>query len=182
MSIMVDPGQTIRELQLDSGMRVADLGAGSGHYVFEAASIVGHTGRVFGIELQQDLAARVKRAATEEGLENVEVLRGDLETYRGSMLDDASVDRIILSNIFFQITNKETLAHEAYRILKPGGKALVIDWRSSFGGMGPPPEHVVSSEDVHRLVERAGFTLDQPITPGEYHFGFIYNHPKDGAL
>lgn len=163
-------------------MRVADLGAGAGYYVFEAAALVGHTGRVFGIELQQDLAARVKRSASEEGLENVEVLRGDLEEYRGSMLEDASIDRVILSNILFQITHKETVVHEAYRILKPGGKVLVIDWRGSFGGMGPPPEHIISPEEVHRLMERAGFTLDTPISPGQYHFGFVYHHPTEGAL
>ena len=62
---------------------------------------------------------------------------------------------------------------EAYRILKSGGKVLVIDWTDSYGGMGPPVSDIVSSDNARYICEEAGFIFEKEFSAGTHHFGFI---------
>ena len=167
------PIKNVAQLGLREGMRVADLGAGSGHYTLAAAKRVGESGRVYAIEVQKELLARIKGLAKAEHLNNVEVIWGDVEEEGGVKLGDGTVDAVIISNILFQAENKTGLIEEAGRILKPGGKALVIDWIDSYGGMGPPASDIISSDDARRLCEEAGLILEKEFTAGAHHFGFI---------
>jgi len=167
------PRVNIAQLELREGMKVADLGAGSGHYTIEAAKKVGEGGRVYAIEVQKDLLARITNLAQGEHLDNVEVIWGDVEERGGTKLKDGSVDAVIISNILFQVENKKGLIEEAYRILKSKGKMLVIDWIDSYGGMGPPADSVVSSGEAVRLCEDAGLSLEKEFSAGAHHFGFI---------
>ena len=167
------PRQNIAQFGLREGMHVADLGAGSGHYTLAAAKKVGESGRVYAIEVQKDLLTRIKNLAQTEHINNVEVIWGDVENRGGTKLKDGSVDAVIISNILFQSENKGGLIAEAHRILKSKGKALIIDWIDSYGGMGPPANNIVSSDEARRLCEEAGFSFEREFPAGAQHFGFI---------
>lgn len=167
------PIQNIAQLGLREGMHVADLGAGSGHYTLAAAKRVGESGRVYAIEVQKELLARIKDLAKTEHLNNVEVIWGDVEESGGVKLGDGTVDAVIISNILFQVENKAGLIGEAGRILKSGGKALVIDWTDSYGDMGPPASDIISAGEATRLCEEAGLILEKEFPAGAYHYGFI---------
>ena len=58
-----DPKGNVLQLGLREGMRVADLGAGSGHYTLAAAAAVGHDGRVYAVDVQEDVLKHVLDAA-----------------------------------------------------------------------------------------------------------------------
>jgi len=173
-----DPQHNIDQFGLAEGMRVADLGAGSGFYSIAAGKKVGIDGKVYAVEIQADLGALVKKKASDEGLSNIEVIRGDLEQVGGSKLQDNFVDAVLLSNIFFQIGDKETFLKEALRILKPGGRAMFIDWSESFGGMGPEADAVVRESVARKYVEDAGFLVEKNISAGDHHYGFVLRKPK----
>jgi len=155
-------------------MHVADIGSGSGFYVLAAARAVGESGRVYAIDIQKELPARVKNLAEKEGFFNVEALWADVEVLGGTRLGDASVHAVIASNIFFQIEDKKNLIAEIKRILKLGGRALVIDWTDSFGGLGPEKEAVVNKETIEKLFADAGFSKEKEIKAGEHHFGVVF--------
>lgn len=61
-----DPQNNIDQFDLDSGMRVADLGAGSGAYSVAAAKKVGGDGRVYAVEVQKDLLEKIHNLAGTE--------------------------------------------------------------------------------------------------------------------
>jgi len=167
------PRQNVAQFELREGMAVADLGAGSGHYTLAAAKKVGESGRVYAVEVQKDLLARIKSLAQAEHIRNVEVIWGDVEERGGVKLKDGSVDAVIISNILFQAENKKGLIEEALRILKSGGRALVIDWIESYGGMGPSPDDIVSSDEARQLCEEGGFIFEKEFSAGAHHYGFI---------
>ena len=167
------PDRNIKQFGLREGMRVVDLGAGSGHYSFAAARMVGNSGEVHAIEVQKDLLTRLKDQAGLEGLRNIEITWGDIEEEDGTKLRDDSMDAAILSNTLFKVKDKRGTLKEAYRILKPGGRLLIVDWSESFGGMGPQPEHVIEEGRARELSEGAGFHFDSTINTGEHHYGFI---------
>ena len=167
------PDKNIKQFGLSEGMKVADLGSGSGHYTLAAARMVGTSGEVHAVEVQRELLQRFKEEIEDEGFRNITVTWGDIEEEGGTKLRDNSMDAVILSNILFQVEDKEGTIREARRILKPGGRVLVIDWTESFGGMGPEEGAVVKEENARRLFESLGFAFGSTIDAGAPHYGFI---------
>ncbi len=169
-----DPVKIIDQCGVSAGMEIADLGAGSGHYTVAASRALASTGRVYAIDLKQDLLSRLKNNAAREGLYNVEVIWGDIDKLGGTKLRDFSVDLVLLCNILFHLENKKEVVKEIKRILKPAGRVLVVDWSDSFGGIGPKPTHVVTKEKAMELFDEAGFHLDKQISAGSHHYGLMY--------
>jgi len=173
-----DPQHNINQLGIPEGARVADLGSGSGFYSIEAAKKVGPDGRVYAVDVQAEMLSLLEKKARDESISNIAVLRGDLEHLGGSTLQDSFVDVVLVSNIFFQIDDKSMFLKEAYRILRPGGRMLFIDWSESFGGMGPEQERVVGESEARTMLEETGFVFDTSIQAGDHHYGMIFRKPK----
>jgi ubiquinone/menaquinone biosynthesis C-methylase UbiE len=168
-----NPKRNIEQFMLEPGMEVADFGAGSGHLAVEAAEVVGREGTVYVIDIQRDLLTKATHIAKEHHLESLVFIHADLETPKGSTLPDGSVDAVIISNILFQVTAKEVVMQEAFRILRENGRVLVVDWSDSFGNIGPHPDQVFLEADARALAERVGFTYLADIDTGAYHYGII---------
>lgn len=168
-----DPQKNIDQFGLMEGMRVADLGAGSGAYTLAAARQVGTSGKVYAVEVQKELLSNLKNSATKQGIFNVEIIWGDIERNGATKLKDRVVDAAIVSNVLFQAEDKPGLVAEVKRILKPEGKVLVVDWKESFGGMGPHPDHVISEMEAEKIFEAGGFSIERSISAGEHHYGFV---------
>jgi ubiquinone/menaquinone biosynthesis C-methylase UbiE len=171
--MFTDPKENIYALGLSDGMVVADLGSGTGSYALATAEEIGD-GRVYAIEIQKDLLERLRNEAEDRGLGNIEIIWGDLEKEGGSTLGNESVDAVIISNTLFIVENKDIFIKEARRILKPRGKALVVDWTGSFAGLGPQPEQVFGEIEAQKLFKENGFEIEKVLlSAGEYHYGFI---------
>lgn len=170
----IDPKKAIRELGLLPGQRVADFGAGSGHYAFAAAEIVGEGGVVYALDIQRDLVSRVARDAAERRLTMIETISCDLEEEEGSHLSKGSFDAVVISNTLFQTENRKALLEEAHRILRKGGSAMVIDWKDSFKGIGPPKEAIVPLREVREWANELGFSEEKTFDPGAHHYGVIF--------
>ncbi len=171
-----EPEKNIEQFMIPSGARVADLGAGSGMYSLAAARAVGPTGTVLSVEIQKDLITRLQSAAKVEGLTNLEVIGGDIEKMGGTKIRDMSIDAAIVSNVLFQVEDRRSFVTELKRILKPGGKAIIIDWVDSYGGMGPTPEQIVSEQDVRSLLEKRDIMFERNISAGDHHYGLIFRN------
>lgn len=169
-----NPAKNIEQCGIQAGMEIADFGSGSGFYAIAAAKALAATGRVYAIDVQKDLLTKVKNQAAREGIYNLEVVWGDIEKPKGTKLRDASVDMVILSNILFQLPDKQAAVNEAKRVLRPGGKALLVDWVDSFGGIGPKANDIVSKEAAGDIFDKAGFHLEREISAGAHHYGLIY--------
>lgn len=169
----LNPKATVAKAGLLDGQRVADFSGGAGFFARAAARAVGEGGVVWFVDPNQDLLVRVKNLALGEGLHNVEVVRGSVEKKEGSKLPAASVDLVIIANLLFTSEKKADIAAEALRVLRRGGKVLVLDWKDSFGGLGPAPEHVVPLGAARALFEEHSLVFVQEIPAGAYHWGCI---------
>lgn len=173
-----DPKGNVLQLGLREGMKVADLGAGSGHYTLAAAAAVGHDGRVYAVDVQEDVLKHVLDMAHRRGLRNVEMVWGDIENRGGTKLRDHAMDAVIVSNVLFQIGHKQNLVQEALRILKPGGKLLLVDWAGAYGGMGPHPAEVVSEHAAEELFITGGFHKVKDFRAGAHHYAIVFASPE----
>lgn len=168
-----DPADTIKELYLKEGEIVAELGAGSGWYTREASRRVGHTGKVYALEVQKELVDTLRNRTKDEGLGNIECMWANIELRGGTKLADGLVDASIVANVLFQIEDKVGFAREVARITKPGGRVMIIDWVGMSEGAGPKGDHVVTESSARKLFEETGFSFDRSFNPGTHHYGII---------
>lgn len=162
---------------LPEGARVADLGSGSGHYARALAGVVGASGKVFAVDVQEDVLKHARINTHQHHTHIIESVWGDIERLGGTHLRDASIDGAVLANTLFQITHKDQLVREIARIMRPGGALLIVDWVGSFGGLGPAPDHVVGEQAAAALFVAAGFTTVKSFRSGAHHYGVILRAP-----
>jgi len=167
------PSVTLAAAHVEEGMHVADFGAGSGFFTIAAAGLVGASGVVWAVDMQPDLLTRIKSHALAAHHKNVEIVRGDLEAPKGSSLPEGQFDLVMVTNILFSLEHTKPFIEEAWRVLKPDGRVLVVDWKDSFDGMGPHPDHVVTAGKARDLFEKGGFAYIGDVPAGEYHWGFL---------
>jgi ubiquinone/menaquinone biosynthesis C-methylase UbiE len=172
-SLFLNPSAAIEAAKIHAGAEVADFGAGSGFFTRAAARAVGPAARVWAVDANRDILSHIKTLALAEGLKNVEVVHGDVEAQGGSHLPEGSMDFVIISNVLFSAHDKKALVAESNRVLKRTGRALVIDWSASHGGLGPHESQVIKEDEAHKLFEDAGFTFVESIPAGAYHWGFV---------
>ena len=169
-----NPNKNAAQMGVTPGMKIADFGAGSGAYTLALASLVGLGGKVYAVEVQQDLLKRIKNLAEKEGHKNVDVIWGDFERPNGSKLAEGCIDIVVISNTLFQLDDKRGALLEAHRTLRQEGTLVIIDWSESFKGMGPQPNDVVTKETAKRLCTDAGFMLSREFDAGSHHYGMIF--------
>jgi SAM-dependent methyltransferase len=137
-------GNPLAVADLREGETVLDLGSGGGIDVLLSAGRVGPTGRAYGVDMTDEMLALARANAARAGATNVEFVKGTIEAVP---LPDASVD-VVISNCVINLSgDKPQVLREAARVLKPGGRLLLLD-------------HVRSPIMPVRLVERL---LDRPL-------------------
>ena len=154
--------------ELAPGDTVVDLGSGSGMDVFYAASLVGPTGRVVGIDFTHEQLEKARSIAATWGATNVEFREGRIEAVP---LPDASADCVISNGVINLCPDKKAVFVEAARVLRPGGRLAIADiiteqpltesivcnadlWASCIGGAAQQELYLAA-------IESSGFVVDR---------------------
>jgi arsenite methyltransferase len=127
--------------QLKPGEHVLDLGSGGGIDVLLSAKRVGPGGKVYGLDMTDEMLALARENQRQAGLENVEFLKGEIENVP---LPENSVDVIISNCVINLSADKDRVLREAFRVLRPGGRFAVSD----VVVRGPVPEEIRRSVEL----------------------------------
>lgn len=169
----LDPDKVIEEFGIKEGMKIADFGCGAGYFAILMAKAVGENGRIYALDVLKTALESVRSRAKAEGLLNIETAWSNLEIFGGSKLPGDSVDIALLANILFQSSKKADIIKEAKRVVKKGGKMIVIDWKKDQP-MGPPQDLIVSPDSMKGMVKQEGFKLEKEFSAGDRHWGMIF--------
>jgi ubiquinone/menaquinone biosynthesis C-methylase UbiE len=163
----------IPRLALEAGMCVADIGAGTGYFAIPIARAVSPGGRVFAVDLQHAMLEDL-RARLEPGLPVV-TIEGDAVA---TTLADASVDRVLLANVWHELDDEAGALAEAARILRPEGRIAILDWRTDVEEPpGPPLEHRVAASEVRAALRARGWKVESPEPIGHFSYIVVASRP-----
>jgi len=171
--MFTDPVKNLRQFGIGEDMIVVDLGAGTGFYSVALTKMV-PKGKVYAIEIIKDFLATIKNKAKDLHLNNIECLWGNVEKIGGTNLGDDVADAVVASNIISHLENKERFINEIKRILKPGGKVLIVDWSTHLSKADSLLKKIISKEEVKKMFEELNFTSEREIDAGESHYGIIF--------
>jgi ubiquinone/menaquinone biosynthesis C-methylase UbiE len=125
---MIQPSQTIIERSgIEPGMKVLDLGSGSGTFTLDFARTVGGRGKVYALDMQAGMLKQLQEKLAKpenEDIKNVEMVQAGA----GKMpFDDASLDMVLMVSMLQEIRNQREALAEIKRVLKPGGVLAVSE-------------------------------------------------------
>ena len=171
MNDFIDPNKILNNLELREDMQVVDFGCGSGGWVIPLAQRL-EEGNVYALDVQEDPLSALRTKIEMAKLTNVKIIQSDIENQNGSKLTDDSLDLVLITNLLFQVEDEKAVLVEAKRVLKPGGKILVVEWLadSSLG----PKEKRVSANKVKQLAEEMELKLEKEFGAGACHYGLIF--------
>ncbi len=151
-------------VELKEGEVVLDLGCGVGLDLYFYAKAVGPKGKVYGLDISEEMVKKARDNMGKVGIKNVKIICGLADNIP---LDDNSVDIVASNGIYNLSPDKEAVMREVFRLLKPGGRTVfceivlkellpeeirkdINDWFRCIGGALPEP-------DFLSLMKKVGF-------------------------
>lgn len=171
-SKFVDPLSIIKQLDIAVGNVIADFGCGAGFFSIPLAQRTGKEGKVYSFDILPQALESVESKAKLLGISNIAAKRVNLENEKSSGLKNGEADWVILKDVLFQNKKKDNILEEAHRILKPGGKILVLEWNDENFSVGPDKKLRVSFNKMLELVKKCKFKIEKNIIAGNFHYSF----------
>lgn len=167
---VLPPEETLLKLGLTESDVVADIGCGIGYFTIPAARIIGDKGKVFALDLSQEMLEETKRYAADNKLANIEFLRSDEYSLP---LQDKSISYCFSCNVLHEIRDLKRFIKELNRVLMKNGRLVIIEWNNNVADWGPPPEHRLDSHLLSELLQAEGLQVEQPMDISGYFYAVI---------
>ena len=174
---LLDARAIFSALDIPRGAVVVDVGAGrTGHFALHAADVVGAHGSVHAVDIMRDALSMLAGSAALRGVHQLHTLWGDAERHGGIALPDDTADVALLVHVLPMLRARDIAAQEVRRIMKPGGRIVVIDWHpSARHAVAPREEQRIAPEDADAVFAQAGCVRCGHFAPSPAHWGRIYS-------
>jgi len=174
MKGFLNPEKVLKKLRLKKDMIAADFGCGSGGWVIPLAKKL-EEGMVYAIDILEEPLSALRGKADLKRITNIKTILSDVEDKEGSKLSSNYCNLVLMTNLLFEIEEKEKVLEEGKRILKKKGKILVVDWNIE-APLGPKGGRV-SLNEIKKIAKRIGLVSKKEFGAGAYHYGLIFEKP-----
>ena len=149
----------LKNLDLKSGMHVADIGAGSGYYTRMLSTRIGN-GKVYAVDIEPEMIAYLKEKIKKEKLSNISTVLG---TEKSVSLPAESMDMMLLVDVYHEFSFPYEMALSIYKSLKPKGKLVLVEFRTEDDAVPIKTIHKMSEAQAVKELKAAGFRLEKNI-------------------
>ena len=162
-----NPVEVVAACRITPGARVAEIGCGTGWFTFELEKTVRPRGIVYALDMQPAMLQILR--AKRENWERILTLPCSQNEFE---LDDAEVDIVFHANTLHECIDPEVHLQEVKRVLKPGGRLVIVEWHWADEESQPGPSNTqrLEVQTVQDLVEKAGFEVLETYGVGPYHY------------
>ncbi len=171
MTGFLNPDEVLKQIKFREDMTVADFGCGSGGWVLPLAKKC-EDGKIYAIDILEEPLSALKARAKLEQVSNIETIQTDIRDKNGSTLLEFSCDLVLMTNLLFECEDKKIVLEEGKRVLKPGGRILVVDWKKD-NPLTPQIEKV-SFEQIKEIAKELNLKLVKEFDAGSYHYGLLF--------
>lgn len=155
------PDKMVELLGLKPGDHVADIGAGTGYITWRMAKKVGPSGKVYAVEIQQEMLDLLVPRMKQRGLDNVvPVLGGESDP----KLPAESIDLAIMVDVYHELSEPAEMMENLLRALKPGGRIAFIEYRAEDPNVPIKAVHKMTEAQIRKEAAAAGLEWVQTIS------------------
>ncbi len=148
--------ELVKELKLKPGQSVADIGAGSGVITMMMADEVGASGKVYAVDIQQEMLDLLEDKLKDRKIDNVELVLG---TDKSPKLTASSIDLALMVDVYHEFEFPFEMMLELSRTLKPGGRIAFVEYRREDPQVPIKLVHKMTEAQVRKEVEQPEFGL-----------------------
>lgn len=162
-----NPVEIVAAVQIPAGARVAEIGCGTGWFTYEIEKAVRPRGMVYALDkLPTMLQILETKRRQYERILTLPCGENEFE------LDSGEVDVVFHANVLHETQQPEIHLREAHRVLKNGGRMIVIEWNWADEESQPGPPNTIRLEPAttQKLLEDAGFEVTEIGEAGPYHY------------
>lgn len=151
------PMTLVRSLGLKPGMNVADIGAGSGYFTRRIAPLIGPEGKVYAVDIQQEMLDILSEKLKSYDIENVVPVLGTIDDPK---LPENSIDVAIMVDVYHEFSHPWEMIQGMKKSLKPGGMIVWVEYRKEDPLVPIKELHKMSREQVDKEAQFSGLTFD----------------------
>lgn len=162
-----NPAEIVQAARIQPGARVAEIGCGTGWFTFELEKTVRPRGMVYALDMQPAMLQILR--AKRDNWERLLTLPCEENQFE---LDDDEVDIVFHANTLHECEEPEKHLKEVHRVLKPGGRLVVVEWHwaDEESQPGPPNTLRLETDTTQQLLENTGFEVQEIYDVGPYHY------------
>ena len=163
------PEEVMARIGPVSGMTIADVGTGTGYFAFPFASAVGIEGKILAVDFQKEMLEKLRLKLSGTGApQNIVLVEGEAGR---TTLPGNSCDLVFMANLWHELDDEAGVLGEVKRLIRPGGRLAILDWRGDRGSPpGPPVAHRVPLDTLRDVLTRHGWRVDSAGNVGMYSY------------
>lgn len=150
----------IKNLKIQPGDTIADIGAGSGYHVFKMAPLA-KEGLIYAVDIQEEMLQAIRKQKKDSDLKNIELIKG---SEKGVNLPENSVNKILMVDVYHEFSYPVEMLESMYDALKKNGKIYLIEYRGEDDSIPIKKLHKMTEAQAIKEFEANGFKLEENIS------------------
>jgi SAM-dependent methyltransferase len=150
------PLKLLKALALTAGESVCDFGCGNGFYTLQLAKRVGPRGKIYAVDIQQEMLDQLRERMGARGLRNVELV---LCTETDPKLPADQLDLVLMVDVYHELSHPPEVLKSVRASLRPRGRLVLVEFREEDPEVPIKPLHKMSQRQVNREISANGFKL-----------------------
>lgn len=167
--------QLLKNLAIQPGTAIADIGAGSGYHSALLSKMVGN-GKVYAVDVEPEMIAYLKNRIKLEGYKNIIPV---LSTEQKVSLPANSIDVMLLVDVYHEFSFPYEMTLSMLEALKPGGKLVLVEFRSEDPNVPIKTIHKMSEQQAGKEFKASGFLFEKNLGNLPWQHCLIFRKPKN---